>query len=256
MYKQILFSVLCVAFLSGAQAFAQSNDELLAQGLKYREEHKNKEGFDAFTKLMKADSTKILYITNGSYFYSKYGFVITGTEKDKMKYYHTAEYLAKKAIKMDEKNAEAHYVYCLALGRINENASSSDKIKSAKLIKKECDRCIELNPKHAGAYHVLGRWNRTIAGFNGIEKGMINTFYGGVPLGASYDNAIKAFQNAISNEPNYILHQYEMAVTLHEVKKDDYAIKFLEAANKITATDEDNLGAKKKVGELLKKLKG
>lgn len=249
-----LFSFLFL--LITANVFAQSNDELLAQGLKYKAERKNKEGFDVFCKLMKADSSNIQYITNGSYFYSKYGNVAPGGDKERMKYFKTAEYLAKKAIKMDEKNAEGHYTYCLALGRINEKASSSDKIKSAKLIKKECDRCIELNPKHAGAYHVLGRWNRTIAGFSSIEKGMINAFYGGVPLGGSYDNAIKAFQNAIANEPTYILHQYEMAATLHEVKKNDYAIKFLEAATKIAATDEDNIAAKKKAEELLKKLKG
>src|ERR1043166_9504677 len=107
--------------LAALFAVAQTNDELYQQGLKYKAEHKNKEGYDTFCKLMKADSGNINYITNGSYFYCKYGNVTTGTDKDKMTYYKTAEYLAKKAIKMDEKNAEAHYVYCLALGRINEN---------------------------------------------------------------------------------------------------------------------------------------
>ena len=242
--------------LLSAASFGQTNEELYAEGQKYRAEHKNKEGFETFCKLMKADSANINYITNGSYFYSKYGFVITGTEKDKMKYYKTAEYLAKKAIKIDEKNAEGHYVYCLALGRINENASSSEKIKSAKLIKTEIDRCLALNPKHPGAYHVLGRWNRTIAEFNAFEKSMVNTFFGGVPPGASYENAVNAFKNAIINEPRYILHQYELAVTLHEMDKDEYAIQFLQESVKLPATDEDNISAKKKCEELLKKLKG
>jgi tetratricopeptide (TPR) repeat protein len=237
-------------------SYAQTNDELYAQGLKYRAEHNNKGGFDVFCKLMKADSTNINYITNGSYFYSKYGYVVSGSDKDKMVYYKKAEYLAKKAIQMDEKNAEAHYVYCLALGRINENASSSDKIRNAKLIKTEIDRALALNPKHAGAYHVLGRWNRTIAEFNTIEKTMINTFYGGVPTGASFENAVTAFTNAVTNEPKYILHYYELAYTLHEMGKDDYAKKFLETALTLPATDEDNSAAKKKCEELLTKIKG
>src|ERR1043166_871988 len=118
MYK--VFSILTFSLTMSA-GFSQTNDELYAQGQKYRAEHNNKGGFDIFCKLMKADSNNINYITNGSYFYCKYGYVTTGTDKDKMTYYKTAEYLAKKAIKMDEKNAEAHYVYCLALGRINEN---------------------------------------------------------------------------------------------------------------------------------------
>jgi tetratricopeptide (TPR) repeat protein len=242
-------------FVFAICANAQTNDELYSQGLKYRTEHKNKEGYDVFSKLMKADSNNINYITNGSYFYSKYGYVAGKTDKDKMVYYRKAEYLAKKAIKMNEKDAEAHYVYCLALGRINENASTTDKIKNAKLIKKEIDRTLELNPKHAGAYHILGRWNRTIAEFNSFEKSMINTFYGGVPVGASFDNAVTAFKNAITYEPKYILHQYELAVTLHDMGQDDFAVKFLENAIKLPATDEDNISAKQKCEELLKKLK-
>lgn len=241
--------------VTALSAWAQTNEELYAQGLKYKAEHNNKGGFDTFSKLMKADSNNIDYLTNGSFFYSKYGFVSGGTDKDKMKYYKTAEYLAKKAIKLDEKNAEGHYVYCLALGRINENASSNEKIKNAKLIKTEIDRALALNPKHAGAYHVLGRWNRTIAEFNALEKTMINTFFGGVPPGASMENAVIAFTNAVTHEPKYILHYYELAQTLHMMGKDEYAKKFLTQAIALPANDEDNISAKKKCEELMKKLK-
>jgi tetratricopeptide (TPR) repeat protein len=233
---------------------AQTNDELYKQGLVYKAQYKNTEGLGVFQKLLKADSANVNYVYNASYFYSKCGAKLT-VEADKMKYYRTAEYLAKKAIKLDGNNAETHYVYALALGRINENASSSVKIANAKLIKAEIDKCLSLNPKHAGAYHVLGRWHRTIAGFSGIEKTMINTFYGGVPKGGSYDDAVKAFQNAITYEPKYILHQYELAVTYNDMGKKEYAKQWLQNAIKLSADDDDAKDAKKKCEELLKKLK-
>ncbi|HEY6162308.1 MAG TPA: hypothetical protein VI112_13830, partial [Bacteroidia bacterium] len=66
---------------------------------------------------------------------------------------------------------------------------------------------------------------------------------------------VTAFKNAITYEPKYILHQYELAVTLHDMGQDDFAVKFLENAIKLPATDEDNISAKQKCEELLKKLK-
>ena len=76
---------------------------------------------------------------------------IYAPEADKMKYYKSAEYLAKKAIKVNEASADAHYALAMALGRINENASSKQKITNAKIIRAQVDRAIALNPKLAGA---------------------------------------------------------------------------------------------------------
>ncbi len=233
---------------------AQTNEELFKQGLEHRKAYKVKEGFDVFSKLMKADSSNSEYLAYGSYFYSKTG-VVQKTEADQKKYYYKAEYLAKKAIKADDNNAEAHYAYAMALGRLNENASSGEKIKNSKQIKKEADRTIALNPKHSGAFHILGRWHRTIAGFSGFEKAMVNTFYGGVPPGATYEDAVKSFMSAVVNEPDFMLHLYELGVTYHEMKKDGYAKPVLEKALTLPTRNEEDLGTKKKVEELLKELK-
>lgn len=232
----------------------QTNEELYKTGLEYRHAQKIKEGFELFSKLMKADSSNANYIAYGSYFYSKYGYT-HAKEDEKGKYYNTAEYLAKKAIKLDETNSEAHYAYALALGRLSENASSSTKVANSKLIRKEVDRTLALNPKHAGAYHILGRWHRTIAGFSGIEKAMINTFYGGVPPNATYDDAVKCFQNAVVNEPKFLLHQYELAVTYHEMKKDQFAKPILSKILSSPVTYDDDVRVLKEAAELLKKIK-
>src|SRR5438445_2567295 len=198
--KKLFFTVL--AIITSLSLSAQTNDEQYAKAYKLKLEYKYKEAFPLFQSLLKADSNNVNYLQCASYLYSKYGYYYA-TDAEKMNYYKTAEYLAKKAIKSNEASADAHYVYAGALGRINENASSKQKIANAKLIKSEVDRAIALNPKLAGAYHILGRWHRTIAGFNVIEKAMINSFFGGVPPGGSYDDAVKAFMMAVSIEPKY-----------------------------------------------------
>lgn len=250
--KKLLVTVFAIAAAFSVTA-QSSNDELYKKALKLKIEYKYKEAFPMFQTLLKSDSANVNYLQYGSYCYSKYGFYYA-PEAEKMKHYKSAEYLAKKAIKVSEASADAHYAYAMALGRINENASSKQKIANAKLIKAEADRAIALNPKQAGAYHILGRWHRTIAGFSSVEKMMINSFFGGVPPGGSYEDAIKAFMSAISIEPRYMNHQFELAQTYYDMGKKVEAKLWAQKALEIVPTNDDDVKAKKDCEELIKKL--
>jgi tetratricopeptide (TPR) repeat protein len=247
--------IIAISFLlfTGIVSIAQSNDDEYTKALKLKTDFKYKEAFPLFQSLVKSDSGNVNYLQYASYCYSKYGYYYA-PEAEKMKYYKNAEYLAKKAIKLNEVSADAHYAYAMALGRINENASSKQKIANSKLIKAEADRAIALNPKLSGAHHILGRWHKTIAGFSAIEKAMINSFFGGVPAGGSYDDAIKSFMKAIALEPKYMNHQYELAQTYYDMGKTVEAKLWAKKALEITPTNDDDVKAKKDCEALLKKL--
>jgi len=217
--KLKVVSIVPIALLTGSFVLAQTNDEQYAKAHKLKQEYKYKEALPVFQSLLKADSNNVNYLQDASYIYTKYSFFYAPAI-EKMNYYNSAGHLAKKAIKLNETSADAHYVYAMALGRIHENASSKQKIANAKLIRSEVDRAIALNPKLAGPYHILGRWHRTIAGFSAIEKEMINSFFGGVPPGGSYDDAVKSFISAIGLEPKSMNHQYELAQTYFEMGKE------------------------------------
>jgi tetratricopeptide (TPR) repeat protein len=245
--------VVALLILTNNIITAQTNEEQYAKAVKLRAEYKYKEAFPIFQQLLKSDSGNVNYLQYASYCYSKMGYTLSN-ETERIKYYKTAEILAKRAIKLNEGSAEAHYYYALALARINENASSKQKIANAKLIKSEVDRAITLNPKLPGPYHILGRWNRTVAGFGTIEKAMINSFFGGVPPGGSYDDAIKAFMKAISLEPKYMNHQYELAQTYFEMGKEVEAKLWAQKTLQITPAHDDDKKAKADCEALLKKL--
>lgn len=211
-----------LCFVFGTPVWGQTEKDLFEKGMRCRKEHDYKEGILSFQKLLKLDSNNAIYLSQGSYFYSRYGFSFAEPDR-KMAFYKVADYLARKSIRLEPSLAEAHYAYALALGRINENASTKQKIANSKLIKSELDKTLKLQPKHADAYHILGRWHRTIAGFNVLEKIAINTLFGGVPQGGSYEEAIQCFRKAISYDSTYKLHPYELAVTLKEMGKESEA---------------------------------
>ncbi len=246
--KLVLPFLLCSFYIT-----AQTTEEQYTKALKLKTEYNYKEAFPLFQKLLKTDSAQVNYLTGASYCYTKFGFFYA-PDPEKLNYYKTAEFLAKKAIQKNNNSADAHYTYAMALGRLNENASSKQKIANAKLIKSEVDKSIALNPKQAGAYHILGRWHRTIAGFNMIEKAMINSFFGGVPPGGSYEDAVKAFMTAITIEPAAIIHQYELAETYHEMGKDVEAKVWAKKVLEMNPVSPDDKKAKTDCEALLKKL--
>ena len=249
--KKIFLVLFVVLSLPG---FSQNYRGVYEKALSLKKEYKYVESLAMFQVLLKTDSNNVDYLGYASTMFTKAGNM-QSDEKKRFDYYRQGEYLAKKAIKIDPNNAEAHYAYSLVVGRLSEQASSKQKVANAKLIKSEADACIRLQPNHAGAYHILGRWHRTVAGFGIIEKMAINALYGGVPEGGSYDEAVKCFKKAIQLEPAYVLHYYELAVTLHErdasaADKTD-AVAALKKAMSLQNQTPDDPATKKKCEVLL-----
>lgn len=137
------------------------------------------------------------------------------------------------------------------IGVINENASTKEQIANASKMKKEIDKCLALDSHNAGAYHLLGRWYRRLAELNGLERLAMKAFYGSNLPEATYEDALKAFENAYVIEPDYILHQYEIAYTYHEMGKDIDAKIWISKALHANYTGDDAKDTRQKCNDLL-----
>lgn len=235
---------------------AQENSHRLFQyAVKIESEGKYDDALTIYKNLLKSDSNNIDLLTHTSILYSRLGFR-QNSEDHKTNWYKTALQLSQKAIKINNQNANAHYAYAMALGRMSEFASNKIKINNAKLIKTEAELAIQLNPKLAGPYHILGRWNKEVGGFNGFERAMINTMFGGMGTG-SYSEAIKYFQKAILLEPLNPIHYYELAHSYYKRNQEGDKAQAKNWASKcllIKPITQDDEETKQKCEKLLKKL--
>ena len=231
------FLVLIICIFSVA---AKAQEDQYKKAMSLKAEFKYKDALPLFQELLKSDSSNIDYLQYSSQVYTRYGYLYMPTTKEKQNYFHIGEYLARKALAKDDNSAQAHFALCLALGRINENAGNKQKIANAKLIKTEIDKTILLDPKIANAYHILGRWNTTIASFSSGEKRAINLLYGGVPSGASFEEGIKAYQTAIALDPKNMLHYYEIAQTYLKMKNKAESKTWLAKAMALPVVSDDD----------------
>lgn len=120
----------------------------------------------------------------------------------------------RKAVVLDSQKPEGHLELAVALGRLALFKGGKDKIRMSKEIKSEADRALAIDPKQDRAEHVIARWNRGIAELSFFEKTAANTILGGLPKGASYDEAVTHFERAITLNPDYTNHHVELGRTL------------------------------------------
>jgi tetratricopeptide (TPR) repeat protein len=211
-----------------------------------------KDALPIFQALLKQDSSNIDYLQYTAFLYAKVPHDAPKKIRKIMPgYYRMAHYLAKKAIAKDSNSAEAHYALAFVIGVENEDADTKQQIANAKAMKVEIDKCLALNPHHAGAWHLLGRWYRKLAEINGLERLAMSAIYGASLPEATYADAAKAFEKAYLYEPDYILHQYELALTYHRMGKDIDAKIWLERAIKANYTGDDEVDTKKMCQDLL-----
>lgn len=163
---------------------------------------------------------------------------------------------ARAAIKVAPDSAAGHVWLSVALGRQALSEGPKTKLALSREIKSEVDRAVALDPAIGRAWHVLAMWNVKLSSLNGMERMAANMVLGGVPKGASNENAEIAFRKAIALEPGYVNHHLEYGRFLKSVHRDADARNELEKAASLPPTS-DALDARyqAEARELLGKMK-
>lgn len=126
--------------------------------------------------------------------------------------YALAELYATRAVASDSMGADGHFALAAATGKVSLTLGQDARIRKAGIIRQEALRAIQLNPRHDGAYHILGRWNAEIMRISGISRFVARNFLGAsVFKQASWKNAVTNMEKAVALDPGRIQHHLELA---------------------------------------------
>lgn len=135
---------------------------------------------------------------------------VKSPERDSL--YARAERYARRAVAADSAVAEAHFALANAAGRVSLTLPPQERLQRAKLVRAAALRAIALDPKHDGAYHVLGRWNAEIMRLPGISRFFAKNFLGeGIFDEASWENATTNLEKAVALRPTLVYHHLDLA---------------------------------------------
>jgi tetratricopeptide (TPR) repeat protein len=150
--------------------------------------------------------------------------------KDKqLALYEQAAIVSQRCIDKDSLIAEGHFQLARAQGRVALFKGVFKSVSLAKQVKREADKTLVLDPKHDGAYHILGRWNREVAQKPKFLRSAIGLGEADKKIG------IECFQKAIELNPNYINHHLEYGISLLDMDQKDKAKVEFEQCLKLPA---------------------
>ena len=144
--------------------------------------------------------------------------------------YREAVGASRRAVRLNAAGWEGHSGLAANVGRMAVFEGGKSKIELAHEVKAEAERALALNPRDDRSMHVLGRWHREIARLSVFEKAAAKLVYGGVPEGASMNDAVTWLEKAVARDPDYANHRLELGRTYLDLGLKDKAREQLEVA--------------------------
>ncbi|HYD90180.1 MAG TPA: hypothetical protein VEA37_01695, partial [Flavobacterium sp.] len=207
-----------------------------------------------YLEVLNEDPKNYEALWHTSLLYSKIGNR-KDNEDEKISYFNKAKDYAQRALNVNPNDAESNFVMSVAMGRMALIVGAEERVAASRDIKKYADKAIKLNPKHAGAYHVLGIWNFKVANLNWAERVAANMLFGGIPEGASNEEALRNFKKAIQLGPDYMLYYYDLGKFYDETDDEAKAIETFEKLLAMPIATQDDNRIKQRSRERLDDLK-
>lgn len=250
-----LVRVLALLVLCTVPGHGQSAQELISQGAILEQQWREDMALNRYLLALDKEPANLQALIRGSRMLCNVG----GRSKDKdfkKAQVKKAREFALRAIAIDYRSPDAHLCYILSLGIEAEMAGSPrEKLAHARTIKTEADLILTFDPNFAPAYYILGKWHYAIASLSPIERMAAKLLFGGVPPGASIDDALRCYNKAITLWPDYILFYYSKALVLNYKGEREHSALALETALRLKPLGPDDLGRLRKCEQLLAQTK-
>ena len=248
MIKYILMVVVLVATVSFSQA--QDIAVLMKVAENYEHNLKEPEALNQYKEVLALDPQNIKALVKTAELSCSIG-ERTENKNDKRLQFESAMAFAKRALAADNNSADANYAMAMVSGKMTEiETDNKKKIGYVIDIKNYANRALAINPNHARATFVEGRWHYEMITLNSVKRTAAKLINGNLPT-ASLDSATAYLEKAKQLDPYYVLTYYYLNKAYKEDEKPAKQMDILSKMVKLPTRCFDDIamkdGAKKEL---------
>lgn len=204
-------AALPVAVQAQAQAQASTVSDMVAEGNRESASRRTALAYSKYVAALALDARNYDALWRAAREAVDLGEIERDATKRAELYRHATDY-ARRAVAAMPNDAEGYFHLSRALGRTALNVGVRERVKYAIDVRTNALRALELRPRHPGASHVMGVWNAEVMRLNGIARGIAKAFLGGAVFGsASWSEALRYMEQAVTSEPNRLVHLLDLA---------------------------------------------
>jgi regulator of microtubule dynamics protein 3 len=253
--RKVIFLVgAWLTLVSYAACASVPADELIKEANQLFKQYKDREALEKFQLVLLQQPRNCEALYKISLLHTRIGLRYTD-ETEKIEYLTAAKGYGEMALETDEEGADSHYAYALAVHNLSIVSGPKERILHIRQVKRHLERALQLNPYHAGAWQLLGRWYYKVANFNFLETAAAELLINGVPRGASNEKALEAIRKSITYDPQNISGYYDLAVIYLDMKLKDQSAAVLQHALVLKLVTSEDLEISRRCKALLLAMK-
>ncbi len=245
----ILLLLVLPAFVSQAQ----DSNRLLKEADNLAYQLKEPEALNKYRQVLVADPENNKALVQATALSCSTGARLLN-KNDKRLAFESALSFAQRAVKADSNNADAWYALALASSKMAETESENKKaaafIRDTRLY---ADKALKLNPNHAMANFIEGKWQYEMVTLNWAKRFAVKTIYGGLP-DADIEQAIAYLEKSRNADPYFMLASVILAKAYREYNKPAKEIEVLSRVVKLPVRTFDDPALKAAAQKRLQEL--
>lgn len=216
--------------------FAQDVPVLLKEAYNLELKFNEPEALAKYKQILVNETNHYLALTKSAELNCSIG-ARTINVKDKRLMYESAMSFANRAFLVDSNNANSYYLLSLVSGKMTEvETENKKKVAYVRDIKVNADKALKINPNHALANFIEGKWHYEMVTLNWAKKIAVKTLYGGLP-DPSLEKCKEYLEKCKKLDPYFVLNYLTLAKAY---KEDNKAVKMLEVLNQLVKLPKRN----------------
>ncbi len=248
--KRLFLIMLGMMALTG---YAQDINILLKEADNFEKQQKEADALDKYKQVLIQEPANMKSLVKAAELNASIGSRTTDKATKKL-YIESAYAFGQRAWNTDSTQADASYAMALTSGRMTEVESDNKRLVAyVKDVKMYADKAVVLNPDHARANHLLGRWHYEMTNLSGIKKAGMKVLYGGLPE-SSFEDAIRYMEKCKSLEPYFVGNYLDLAKAYKENRQPAQAIEVLTKLVKLPTRTSDDIALKAEGAKLLESM--